>query len=249
MNAAGFFDPYTLKARIGPWFVTLLPVGLAVISWFPAEKDLWSLPAVAASMIVLALVFSQIGRDAGRRRERSLFRTGGKPTTNALSYQTSWLNPASLDRHHHKLAAILPHIAIPLTPEEETRDLGAAGTAYDSCVDYLRERTRDHALFPLVFEENVNYGTRRNLWALKVLGILLCGFSIVACGLRVWYLVAEGRALEVSVLLAGIVNLFLIAVWAIVVRERWVREAGNRYAERLLGTAETIEYPPSPLGS
>ena len=70
---------------------------------------------------------------------------------------------------HKKLSELLNGTAIP-TPQDEKRDPERADQVYDACVSCLIERTRDKTRFRLLFEENCNYGFRRNLWGMKPLG-------------------------------------------------------------------------------
>ncbi len=64
----------------------------------------------------------------------------------------------------------MPGVTLP-SPEAEATDPEAADSLYDSAVQWLIPQTRSGGRFPLVFQENVNYGFRRNLWGLRPIGL------------------------------------------------------------------------------
>jgi hypothetical protein len=72
-------------------------------------------------------------------------------------------------------------LRIPSSREEEAADVALAEAAYASCTDTLRELSRDKPKYPLVFEENVNLGFRRNLWAMKPAAVVIAAGSAIAC--------------------------------------------------------------------
>jgi hypothetical protein len=72
--------------------------------------------------------------------------------------------------------------------EEELLNPDYALDCYDSCGDLLREKTRDKDKFSLIFQENMNYGFRRNLWGMKTLGIFTSLMGIIFCTIKAIYL-------------------------------------------------------------
>ena len=75
------FDVYTRRARLSPALITILPIALTVILFFPSEAALLGL---LASLLVCGggtALLAQLGRDSGRRKEAQLFDSwDGKPT-------------------------------------------------------------------------------------------------------------------------------------------------------------------------
>ncbi len=133
-------------------------------------------------------------------------------TRNLLSYQRTSLDRLTLDRYHEKLRTLLPDLAIP-GPKEETQNPSAAYRVYESCVRFLRERTRDQEKFPLVFAENVNYGFRRNLWAMKPIGFPAALVGIVGCALFVTRNWSAMSSPLVFALAAIAINSVLFFLW------------------------------------
>jgi hypothetical protein len=220
--------------------IVMLPVGLAVASWFPVEPEKWGSLLGLGTVCGLTMLFSQLGRDQGRMKEGALFECwGGKPTTRFLSRVASPLNPHTLERYRMKLGELRGDLKLP-TAEEESEAPGEAKAVYESCVDYLLERTRDRKAFPLIFSENVNYGFRRNLWGMKPAGMTIAMLAGSACLARVgmdWW---QSRTVPGFSLLAAVVCVFFVVIWVGRITPNWVRLAGDAFAQRLLAAVEEL---------
>ena len=231
------FDRYTIQARLAPMFVTLLPASFAVAVWIPTASAVWNYLGTVFISFPLTALLAQLGRELGRNKERQLFRLwGGTPTTRLLSHRLSTLNPLTLQRCHQKLASLLPDLSFP-GPTEESANPAAANQVYDSCVHFLRERTRDAKQFPLVFAENINYGFRRNLWALKPFGIVSAIAGIISCGV---FVLKKPEGNSSTGVVGLLVSLGLLVLWLFVFKQRWVCSVAYAYAERLLGVLDNI---------
>ncbi len=103
------------------------------------------------------------------------------PTARLLSHRHTTLDKTTLARYHTKLQTLL-EVTLP-TAQSEQQTPSAADEVYDSCARFLRKITRERKQFPLVFAENVNYGFRRNLWAMKSLGISSAVLGIAGCAI------------------------------------------------------------------
>jgi hypothetical protein len=148
-------------------------------------------------------------------------------------------NLALLALRHRSLRAIAPDILLPASLAEEAANKLAADGAYEACVSVLRTRTRDHHKFPLVFEENCDYGFRRNLFGLRSWGVAALLAGCAAVGIRVWS-TSDMTALQLA---AAAVMLGQGFLWLTVVNEDWVRRAADTYAARLLEAG--IELAPA----
>lgn len=239
-------DTYNLRARVAPAIIVFLPVMFAVASWWPGEAK-W--PGVLTGLgvsLALGTLLSQLGRDLGKARQADLFtKWGGTPTTQLLSHRSSTLNPHTLDRYHEALRQLRPDLSVPRSKDVEIADPCAADAVYQSCTDSLRELARDKTKYPLVFEENVSFGFRRNLWAMKPAAIIIVIGSTAACLTRSWQQAIAGQTVEPAPLVFGSLCIFLFVIWAVRITPSWIRVAGFAYAERLLGICETI--PPKPI--
>jgi len=175
-------DRYTMLARLQPALLVALPLAFLTLAWLPGgildQGLLWGLIIAGGGTAFLA----QLGRDLGRRKEPELFKEwGGAPTTRKLRHRDPENNKDVLARRHSKLQELLPNQHIP-TEEEELANPEAADKAYEAAVAFLLEQTRDRKKFSLVFEENINYGFRRNLCGMKSIGITTAALGVLGVG-------------------------------------------------------------------
>ncbi len=242
MNTGTFFsriDTYSLKARLWPVLLHFLPLGLAVIAWFPEKFAGWGLLLGIATPCGLTALLTELGRDQGKKKEPWLFeRWGGMPTTQLLRHRDSTLDPNTKTRYHKKLGVLIPGIEMPSARKEKASPL-AADQVYESCGRFLRERTRDKQRFPLVFKELVSYGLRRNLWGMKPSGLIVALIGLVASTVPVVTTLSD-RVTPAAVV-ASLLSLFLLVWWALRISPDWVRLAGFAYARALLAACETLK--------
>jgi len=232
-------SPYARRARLKPALIVVLPLALAVLAWSPdglkSLTALWSLFVWAGGTALMV----QIARDRGRRKEKDLFSSwGGKPSTQLLRY-AGCENPVLVTRRHASLQKAIPDIHIP-NEAEETGNLEHAGNVYDTCIKWLLEQTRDTKKFNLLFEENCNYGFRRNLWGMKPLGIVFCVVGLLigasAVAVHIW-----AHALVSPVSYGALAcTLLLLSFWVFWCSPGWVKLTADAYAERLLAAADTF---------
>lgn len=234
------FDRYTRTARIAPAVIVGLPVGLAFAVWFPERATSFDILGAAVVLFALTALLSQLGRDQGKRKEARLVATwGGMPTQAKLRHRDAGLNAETRKRYHAKLQALLSDVALP-TEADEQLDHAAADRVYEACVAMLRERTRNRVRFALVHEENMSYGFRRNLWALKPVGLVTAALGIAACLLALSPSLRGGDAVAGVTVVAILVDAFLLGLWLLVITPAWVRIAANAYADRLLAACELL---------
>lgn len=234
------FDTYTRRARLSPALIIVLPIALVVVMFFPSELTLLG---ILVSLLVGcggATLLAQIGRDTGKQKEASLFsQWAGKPTTRILRHRHT-TNASMLAMRHSKLQALLPTLQLP-TATAEAAAPDQADEIYEACTTFLRNKTRDKEKFNLVFEENCNYGFRRNLWGLKPIGITLSLVGLAASGaVLMLNLLVWKTPIPLSAIACGIGSLVLLALWATVFTPNWVKIAADAYAERLLEACEHL---------
>ena len=231
---------YTTRARLWPALLVALPLGLITLALLPGDFQgwdvLWSLIVFSGGTALLA----EIGRDFGKKKEPRLFQLwGGKPTTRMLRHRDAPDKTALMYRHS-QLEQLIPRLKLP-TPEEEKTNPLETDQVYEKCIEFLRVQTRDNKKFRLVFEENCNYGFRRNLWGMRPLGIAISSLSIVAIGMVIAlnYFVKELPPSPIE-MACGSVSLFLLLGWIILFTPKWVRVPAEAYAQRLLESCDSI---------
>lgn len=230
-------DRYTVSARFLPAAVIATPLALAVYTWAPFDVGLARGTAAIFVMTALAYVLSHPTRDAGRKLEERLWPAwGGAPSITFLRHRDQTIDPITKARFHSGLVALG---AVPSLPTKDAELLApdAADHAYAAASTWLRGQTRDRKAFPLVFEENVNYGYQRNLLACRVWGLAACAFGLLSAVIAIWY----GRQPLAEIVMTLLLMLYL----GFNVTEEGLRRQAGTYARRLL---EAIDALPSESG-
>lgn len=252
------FDDYNRKARLAPALLVSLPIALTVIAFFP--NHFWSWGGVASLLAWFGILklLAQLARDMGKAKEEELYAAwGGKPTTYFLRHRTT-RNKINLARQHRKLNELTGQ---PIPNEtEELANPDLADQIYDTCTQFLLSKTRDHSKFFLLYEENCNYGFRRNLLGMKFLGIITSSVGVFFIGAQcisrigllnifsAWQvnsLIQAGTILQFSncpplSVACLLVNFFLLIAWLLWINSGWVKMAADAYAVRLLESCENL---------
>lgn len=235
-------DQYNLRARFFPASLLVLPVALGIVAVFPLNYQ--GPVGIVAAIVAIILVWylADYVRERGQDAQIRLYQQwGGKPSVLLLSHFQSCIAADTLTRCHDKLRELDPKLKIPFTREEEQSDPGKAAAVYLSCNELLLERTRDKAKFGLVFEENIRYGIRRNLygvrWLAFTLSLLGLSLSLVTAILR------ESRTGEADALsvIGSVAGCLLTLFWLFAVRANWVRRQADQYAYRLILSVQALE--------
>ena len=234
-------DGYNFRARLAPILLVALPATLGIGVWLPLESDALKLLGSLGMNVAIALLMIQLGRDLGKGKQATLFASwDGKPTTRMLRHRDTTLDPHTKARYHRRCQARLPDPKGP-SARAEKGNPAAADQVYESWVRCLLELTRDKKKYPLVFEANVNYGFRRNYWAMKPAGILSSSLGLLSSTANTAFTHSETtRVAEISVISIIFCTLFL-TWWLLRITPGWVKLAGDAYAERLLAACETLE--------
>jgi hypothetical protein len=223
-------DAYSRKARLAPAVLAAVP-GLGLLGGGviqpTAASSTFAIVAGAAAVVVCGIV-----RDRGRRLQASLWQAwGGSPTVQRLRWRGDQSREDTA-RLHERLAAAL-RSPVP-TEAEETADPERADRLYEEAIDEMRERTRNRQEFKLVFEENVEYGFRRNALGLKPFAVVIAGACLV---ISLVLAVASGRA--GYLVPAAVAGGWGVGWWKLVT-EQWVCEAAERYADQLLRATHVL---------
>jgi hypothetical protein len=229
------FDRYSRTARLAPALLAMLPalaVLAAGITSASTALRVAGLLGGSVGLVVVALV-----RDRGRNVQTRLWRDwGGPPTTRRLRWRDG--SATEIARLHDRVERATG-LTLPDATEEE-RDSAEADAHYDEAVEALRARTRDPVRFKLLFEENINYGWRRNSYGLRPVAIVVAVIALIA---SVCVLVFAGgtltsRAGRWAPALA--ISTLVLVWWTFVVTESWVRSAAELYSDKLFEATHTL---------
>jgi hypothetical protein len=243
-----YLDAYTLRARLAPAVIAAAPAFALVallISW-----STFSMSNAIATIALTVLLFasSDFARGRGKRIESTIFRSlGGKPSITMLRFSDGTFDRQSKARY---LAFITGKLSEPTpTEEDERRDPEGADALYERCGAWLRENTRNAKKFSILFNENVSYGYRRNLLALKwpalalnLAVVLLCAWTIFGGGPFAAFGASKSRIAVVFVV-AAIHALYI----GLAVNQRGVGEAAKSYARQLILSCESFLGKEKPM--
>ena len=240
-------DRYGLQARLAPAVIVLLPVGALLGVWLHVQSfsALPSMVLAIAATYGIATLLVQLGRDLGKQKEPALYcRWGGKPSTVHLRHRARAFTPLSLARYHRRLGELMREIRLP-SPEEERADPATADAVYESCGDYLRAKTQDTSKYQRLFGDNINFGFRRNLWAMKPIALVLATLCLTASFLALGLALREGKPLPSGWLVSALIDLVLLACWLAIIQPDWVRLPADEYARQLIACCEELEPAPA----
>jgi hypothetical protein len=99
----------------------------------------------------------------------------------------------------------------------------------------LRELTRDKRRFSLIFEENMDYGFRRNCLGLRPFAIAVASVVLVSSAILI------AAAEPGRFVLAAISGAVALLFWTHFVTADWVKLAADRYADRLFDGLTLLE--------
>ena len=230
-----------------PALLVALPVVLSAFAWFPALRGLGPALLTLLGLCGVMVWLAQLARDRGSRLQPTLYAAwGGQPSVAALRHRDTLL-PAELKaRYHAFLSKAVSGLTLP-TAEEEARDPKAADRLYEAGCAWLLAQTRDTKRFALLFEENVNYGFRRNFWAMKPLALTASMVTLAASAAVIgwsWFSIGTEPSAETAaaaVLIAVYVGFVLVRV-----QRDWVRIPAIGYARQLLAACDMLSVPKPP---
>ena len=233
------FNRYTLRARVYPGLLALVPLVLSGIVLFPqAYTGLSTLASLLIAAGVLYLL-SHIVRRVGKSREPVLWKGwGGKPTSVKLRWRT--VQPADVrDLNRARVARLASDVRL-ASREQEQADPIAADRSYEAAVAVLREATRDRNRHALIFAENVSYGFRRNSWAVRPFGVLTSSLATGALIDR-WMRVGDADPSHPAIFWTVFaVDILFLAFWLFGATRRWVKEAADAYTEALFSAVAVV---------
>jgi hypothetical protein len=231
-------DSYERRARLYPALLLIAPVVVTLVAILPGK---WSaLQSVVAAIAGFggAFLLAQLARDAGKNREQQLFaKWGGSPSIAIFRHRDPRLDPITKVRYHKALSSLVKGANAP-SPEEEESNSVAADQVYAAWSKYLRANTRDTKKYGLLFEENVSYGYRRNVWGLRPVGIIVGTLCCLVAAGRIYQQQRTAGNIDEDTAAAVIVGLLFLALWIFRFSSNWVRIPAEAYADRL---AETVD--------
>ena len=233
-------DGYERKARLYPALLLISPVLIVLVGLASAKLSTLESLGAAAVGCGGAFLLTQLARDAGKKCEKSLFDAwGGMPSIAIFRHRDSRIDAITKARYHSRLATLVKGAKAP-TPKEESADPAGSDQVYSAWSSYLRVHTRDTKKYPLLFQENVSYGYRRNVYGLRPMGFIVSALSFTVCAAWFYYLHLEAAAITPESVGALGCVLVILLLWAFRFTRGWVRIPADAYAERLVEAIDLL---------
>lgn len=219
-------DAYTLKARWLPATLVTVPVLVLMLSTFELDA-LVGFAGPATASVLFGVVAGEIARSRGKVVEVLLVQEwNGLPTTRSLR-AISDTDPERR-RRRDQLEAVSGR-QLPDLLEQETDPSGS-----DSIIERAVRavlvvlRHEEGSGFDVLHNENISYGFRRNLLALRPFGLVVSLAALVFT-LAVTVLGVLAWAVATPMLL---VQAVVGVLWIAVARRNWVREQAESFSDR-----------------
>jgi len=236
------FDTYTLKARYYPVIILFLPIIIIGFFYSLQFDSIFHFLASIGVVGALTYLFSQLGRDQGKRKEALLWKYwGGMPSLQLLRLRHPRIDKHTKQRYHQKLQSLCP-VPIPPDVEMEESNPSDADEIYRAWTKYVISQTRDIQKFSLLLKENTSYGFRRNLWGLRAFAIGLAAVSQLA-NYFFWVFklnVFNPLKFPHGFIYSTIAILLIILFWVLVVTKDWIKLVAFSYAERLCECVDNL---------
>lgn len=228
-------DRYDRNARLRPALLTVLPLFILIVLWYPAVSTAYG--AIASLLVGCGVTFllAQLARQRGRALEMRWSPAVGKAhSATLLLHGDRQLPAASKARYRASLEARGLTLA---TAEEEQLDPHEALQTNISAIEWLLEATRPQAETSLLLDENIAYGFRRNLRGLKPLALLILTATSLANAFLTWRAWPTSPQMEIGAAL-GLAYAAAIAGWIFGISKPFVVDASLAFARRLLAQCD-----------
>lgn len=227
------FDSYNLRARISPGIILLAPIIFPIYLFVPEIRNLSSTVITLIICFGICNLIISFSRNLGGKTKEYCFpdmypaQEMLLPSDNSLDEQTKLRYQAFLCNH-------LSNISFCGTDVENKKSSNTA-------IKWLISRTRDAESFPLIHEENINFGFACNLYGMKTIGIISCSIIAVA-EIIALYLSSNNTITSFSLrnlLISAIITVLFLSMWVFMVTKNWVQETGRRYGRALLSACDS----------
>lgn len=156
------------------------------------------------------------------------------PAQKALLPSSSYIDKKSKERYYSFLSQNINEFTVSDNDDDMKECVSTA-------ITWLISQTRDSKKFPLIAEENINFGFSYNLLGLKPLGLIMCSAGIFFNGVLFFLTHRQLIALHLTDIVCGfIINLIFLLIWIFIINKKLVVSSGKKYARALLSACDTL---------
>jgi hypothetical protein len=233
-------DRYSLFARVNPVLIFILPIIIIAIAYSLNIDSYLPFLSSIGLYVALAYFLANISRELGKKKERELWdKWGGIPTSQILDYENDIIDQVTKNRYHHTMMSLIKEISY---DDIQKKNKDEQYEIYKTWTKYIIHKTRDVKKYPLIFKENIAYGFRRNLWAMKNPEVVL--LSIVIFVNYLYNAVQHGykkfTQYSLSFYISEFTLICLLFVWIFIITKKWIKTQAFTYAERLMEAIDSF---------
>ncbi|MDN3495012.1 hypothetical protein QL996_03655 [Planococcus sp. APC 4015] len=219
-------DAYTVKARWLPAALVTVPIVVLMISTFELDAFIGIVGPAGVSLL-FGVVAGEIARSRGKGVELSLVRDwGGLPTTRSL--RATPVSDPERRRRREQVEAVSGR-RLPSLLEQES-----APSESDTIIEQIVRtalavlRSEESSGVDVLQNENISYGFRRNLYALRPFGLVVAvaafgfTFAVTVLGILAWAVATPILLIQATV---GV-------LWLAIARRDWVKEQAESFEDR-----------------
>ena len=222
------FDAYNIRARLSASVILLAPIAITL---FLCIEELRSFASCSVVLFIVVAFTNYVPIIQRRLYKQKAFSTNY--AAKMLLPQDTTFDEVTKKRYYKKLAS-LDETFLLFNSSDNCEELQSC---CESAVIYLRSCTRENRL---VQEENINYGFCKNLLANKVIGIIICAFSIGFAAL--YSLIPFNGIINIPAQnwFAFASDCFLLLFWIFGLNETMLKDAAIQYAKALIMAVDTL---------
>lgn len=229
------FGPYNFRARISVGIIFLAPWLLELYLLIPEIHNLSSTLIIAVIIYGICNLLIVYCRIPGVKAMKKCF-PNLLPAQEFLLLSNSKIDTVTKQRYYKFFSEHLDEFKI---SNDDTEMIPYVSTA----ITWLISKTRDTGKFPLIAEENANFGFSYNMLGLKPYGILISCIGIIFNGILIILRFAYSLSANIQTIFLGLVfNLLFLLLWIFIINKSLVVSSGQKYARALLSACDSDNF-------
>lgn len=223
---------YNFRSRVSVAIIFTAPWLLELYLLFPELHNFSSTIVVATITYGICNLIIVHCRTLGVKAMKRCF-PQILPAQEFLLPSSNYIDPLTKKRYYDFLSSHLPEFKL---LADDDNMFNCVSTA----VTWLISQTRDSAKFPLIAEENANFGFTYNLLGLKPYSIISSIIGIISNIFLITLTQYKVINFDINVLLGIlIIHILFLLIWIFMVTKALVISAGRKYARALLSACDS----------